>query len=362
MRTLDKYTLGEFVRATSIGLVGFVVIFISLDMVENVDDFIDNNVPFPTVLKYYLYQVPHIFTLTLPIAVLISSLFTIGQMARHNELVAMRASGIRLSRAILPIVVGGLIASVVSIGVGEGIEPHTNAVVKTIKETQIKKTSRKTRPRIRTTITYRGRNGLFYFAPEFDSKLNTMKNVVVEKYSHGSLIFRLNATKATWEDSIWIFHDAWIRWFSKEGDIKRDAHIERGSFASISDYPEDILREQKNPEEMSFWELRRLIERINESGGDSTRYQVGLNMKIAFPFTNLIVVLIGTPLASRLRRGGIAVGVGLGLAVCFLYYGFIRVGQAMGDHGVLPPLLAAWLGNIFFAICGIILILRAEKF
>jgi lipopolysaccharide export system permease protein len=62
-----------------------------------------------------------------------------------------------------------------------------------------------------------------------------------------------------------------------------------------------------------------------------------------------------------LRRGGLAVGVGLGLALTFVYYGFIRVGQALGDHSVLPPALSAWTGNIFFAVCGIILILRAER-
>jgi lipopolysaccharide export system permease protein len=84
-------------------------------------------------------------------------------------------------------------------------------------------------------------------------------------------------------------------------------------------------------------------------------------MKIAFPFTNLIVVLLGSPLSARLRRGGIAVGVGLGLSLTFIYYGFIRVGQTLGDNAILPPLPASWMGNIFFAVCGIILILRAEK-
>jgi lipopolysaccharide export system permease protein len=53
--------------------------------------------------------------------------------------------------------------------------------------------------------------------------------------------------------------------------------------------------------------------------------------------------------------------MGLGLSLTFIYYGFIRVGQTLGEQGVMPSVIAAWLGNIFFAACGIYLILREEK-
>jgi lipopolysaccharide export system permease protein len=110
LKTLDRYVLGEFLRTVGIGVLAFVTIFVTLNAVEKVDDFIDNQVPALTVVKYYAFQVPYIFTLTLPVAILISSLFTVGQMARRNELVAMRASGIRFARTILPMVLGGLLA------------------------------------------------------------------------------------------------------------------------------------------------------------------------------------------------------------------------------------------------------------
>ncbi|HVP58768.1 MAG TPA: LptF/LptG family permease [bacterium] len=361
MRTLDKYILGEFTRTVVIGLAAFIAIFVTLDMVENVDDFVDNNVPPAVVLKYYALQVPYIFTLTLPVAVLVSSLFTVGQMARRNELVAMKASGIRFARAVAPLAAGGIAATILAIGVAEFIEPTADAMVRNIKATQITKSAALSEPRIRSNISYRGKNGLFYFAPEYDTRLNTMKDLVVERTQQGKLIFRLNAAKAAWRDTAWVVSDAWVRWFTADGEVEREEHISEGSVPLIKDYPKDILREQRNPEEMSYRELAHLVRRINQSGGDSAKYRVGLNMKISFPFANLIVILIGSPLSARLRRGGMAVGVGMGLAVCFIYYGFMRVGQALGDHSVLPPVLAAWAGNVFFAICGIILIYKAER-
>jgi lipopolysaccharide export system permease protein len=361
VRILDRYIAAETSRTILVGLLAFITIFVSLDMVENVDDFVDNDVGLPTIFKYYAFQIPHIFTLTLPVAVLISCLFTVGRMARHSELIAIKASGVRFARTIVPLVAVGLVASLLSVGVSEIIEPEANSIVRNIKSNEIRGGSRKNQPRIRTNISYRGKNGIFYFAPEYDTRRNSMKDVVVEKSTRGRLIFRLNAKQATWQDSLWIFTEAWVRWFDDSGEVEREAYVPKGPFTGVSDDPSDIVREQRQPEEMSYRELSHLVSRIRESGGDATKYRVGLNMKISFPFTNLVVVLIGSPLSARLRRGGLAVGVGLGLSLTFVYYGFIRVGQTLGDHSILPPLLAAWLGNLFFGICGVILTFKAER-
>jgi len=359
MKILDKYSMREFTKTILIALFAFITIFITLDVVEYVDDFIDNDVAVPTVVKFYAFQIPHIFILSVPVAILISALLTVGQMARHNELTAMKASGIRLSRAVLPLLVIGIIASLVSLVVGEILMPRTDTEVMRIKAGEIKKSSGSS-PRIQRNISYRGKNGLFYFAPEYDTRRQVMKEVVIEKWDE-TLLFRINAKTATWRDSVWVLSEAWVRWFSDDGEVDREQFIAQDTFGQIRDYPRDISKEQKDPEEMSYWELQSLITRIEDSGADATRYRVGLQMKIAFPFTNVIVILLGAPLSARLRRGGIAVGAGLGLGLCFVYYGFIRVGQALGDHGVLSPLLAAWIGNFFFAVAGLILLIRAEK-
>lgn len=361
MRILDRYVLGEFARMVGIGALAFVTIFITLNMVEKVDKFIDNRVPVQTVLKYYAFQVPYILTLTLPVAVLISALFTTGQMARRNELVAMRASGIRFARTVIPLLLGGLAASAASFAVSEFVQPAASSVVTSIEADEIGRSSGRSEPRIRTNITYRGKDGLLYSAREYDTKLNLMKDPVVEQSEAGRLIFRVNAAKATWRDSVWVLTSAWVRWFSENGEVERETYIAEAPLPVLRDYPKDILREQRKPENMSYRELRRLVRHIDESGGDPSKYRVGLAMKVSFPFANLIVVLVGAPLTARLRKGGLAVGVGIGLGLAFIYYGMMKGSQALGDHGLVPPLAAAWASNVIFAACGVVLVLRAEK-
>jgi lipopolysaccharide export system permease protein len=211
-------------------------------------------------------------------------------------------------------------------------------------------------------VTYRGGGGVFYFTPEFDPRREIMKNVVIEKTENGRVIFRINAKEARWKDSKWILSEAWIRWFNSEGEIDREEYIAEKDFDELRDNPKEIARESRKPEEMGYFELLNLVRRIEQSGADATKYRVGLAMKIAFPFTNLILILIGAPLSSKLKKGGIAIGMGIGMGIAFIYYGFIRVGQALGDKGMLPPWTAAWIGNWIFAAIGIILTIRSERY
>jgi len=100
---------------------------------------------------------------------------------------------------------------------------------------------------------------------------------------------------------------------------------------------------------------------LKQSGSRVQKYLVELYLKIAFPLTNTIVVVIGTALALRVRRGGLAVSFGLSVFISFVYYAFIRLGQALGHSGQLPPIVAAWIGNFFFGALALELLRRARR-
>ena len=85
------------------------------------------------------------------------------------------------------------------------------------------------------------------------------------------------------------------------------------------------------------------------------------HLKISLPFASFIVVLIGAPLASRKRRGGMGFNFGVSLLVSFTYFIVIRTGQVLGHQGILEPLLAAWLGNLIFLSIGLFSLLAIRK-
>ena len=111
MKKLDQYLLKQFFNILIMALLGFISIFVIVDLIENLDRFIDNSVPGKIVLTYYFYSLPWFINIALPMSVLISTIFSVGLMAKRNEWTAMKATGISLYRIALPLLLSGLFIS-----------------------------------------------------------------------------------------------------------------------------------------------------------------------------------------------------------------------------------------------------------
>ena len=93
MRILDRYLLREQILSLLMGLVFFVAIFVVVDIFEKLDSFLDNKVPLPVVVHFYIVSIPGIVTIVLPMSMLLSCLLALSQIGRNNELTAMQAAG-----------------------------------------------------------------------------------------------------------------------------------------------------------------------------------------------------------------------------------------------------------------------------
>jgi lipopolysaccharide export system permease protein len=358
MRILDRYIGGKFLAAAIFSVVAFVAIFLVVDIVERLDTFIDKDVPFFTVVQYYLFYVPYIVILTLPIAMLLASLFSISALSRHQELTAMKAAGISLYRMLLPVFSLGLLVSILCMIFGEFVVPYTNERKGTIWSREIKKRSQQ-KGALRRDIYLQGSDGRIYFLREYDGQTQTGKGILLQRYQNGHLVSRIDAGQMAWVNGAWIFRDGLSRSFVGEEEIATEfAELRR---PDLEETPQDFSKKQKQPDEMNYRELRQYIRRVEHSGGEVQREQVDLFLKIAFPFANLIIVLFGAPLASNPRRSGAAVSFGISLFICFVYYSFLRLGQALGYNGTLPPALSAWMGNAVFGMAGLFVLWKAKK-
>ena len=111
MKKLDQYLLLKFWSILCLSIIGFISIFIIVDLIENIDRFIDNHVPFNIILKYYFYTIPWFINIGLPMSVLISTIFSLGTIIKENEWTAMKAAGISLYRISSPIIFSGFVIS-----------------------------------------------------------------------------------------------------------------------------------------------------------------------------------------------------------------------------------------------------------
>ncbi|OQX90206.1 MAG: hypothetical protein B6D57_04345 [Candidatus Coatesbacteria bacterium 4484_99] len=358
MGILDRYISVEYLKYVGYALATFVVLYLVVNIFDTIDKFFENKVPTNIIIKYYIYMVPFIIKWLMPIAVVIAGLFTIGGLSRNNELTAMLSSGIPFRRIILAPVMVSFMLSLVAGLWSELLVPHTNERMFSIKRVYLQRLPEIESAR-RSDISYQGEDGRMFFIKLYDGIRGMMRDVMIFEFDETRRPERrIDARKMTWEGDHWVLYDGYIRQF-ESGVEKRVVEFERMDL-DIPEEPVDFLIKEKRPEEMSFAELTSYIGKRRRAGMSTSRDMVELYLKIAVPFANFVCFLISAPLGIRRQRGGVAVGFGIALFLGFMLWGFLAIGRAYGEAGIIPPFIAAWFPNFLFGILGLALIWRAK--
>lgn len=360
MSLITRYVLRLFITAIAVSLVAFVSIFFVVDLIEQLDRFLDRNVAPGYIALYYVYYMPYIFVLTIPVSLLLASLYTFGQLTRLGELTAMKASGLSLYRLLRPMLLVSAVVCACLFWAGEWLVPHTSMKRAEIKSEHVDMQGGEGQ-HIRYDVYFRGGGGRQIYIRVFNGRIAEGTGIYVTEFRDGSVTSVLTAERAAWMDGRWLLSNGVERQFLVGGGLSEYTSFDELEPDGWSETPEDFLRGQKRPEEMSYGELDQLIQNVQRGGGDVQGYLVDLNLKIAFPGAGLIIVLLGGALASHLRRGGGAVGFALSIGICFVYWGLLRFAQAFGHAGLLPPMAAAWGANALFGLLALILLVRAPK-
>jgi len=358
VRLLDRYLLREFSGYLALGLLGFICLFTVVDVIDKIDVFLDQHSPGGLVLRYYLYRSPEVIVQVLPVAILLATFLSLGQLNKFGELTAMRAGGLSLARILAPVFAMAAAAVLVSLTLGEAVVPSANRERDHIYDEQIRRLSKGPATE-RADVTFLGNGGRIYYMRLYVVPERRMHEVSVQEFRHGALVTRIDAAEATWDGHRWVFSSGFLRTFA--GNQEHARSFDRIAFNSIAEPPDNFAREGRRPDEMNYRDLRAHIVKMRSSGARVENYLVDLNMKLAFPLINFIVILIGAPIATRLRATSAALGFGLSITISFGYYAFMQSGKALGHNGALPPYLAAWLGDIVFGTVGVVMMVRAQR-
>jgi len=354
----DRYLLRQFVRIFFFSVLTFTIIYITINIFEEIDNFIDHNAKILDVGLYYFYSIPYILTYIIPVSLLLGAIFSMGIMGRRNELTAFIASGVSLVRISTPILVAALSVSIFSTWFNDEVVTKATRKSEEVKRFKIEGRTRSD-PQIKENFHYIGENGFVYLARRYSHSTKTLHDVVIQQFDKNTLVRRVDARRAKWTNGRWVLSKGLERSF--EADNEQVKAFEELTMPEINEQPENFMEEQVDQENMNFKELAIYIDRVRRSGGNVEKYLTDLFFKFSYPLAGSIFVLLGISFSAGKRKQSIATGFGLALLVSFVYYGVLRVGQTLGYNGVLPPLLAAELGNIVFLALGIGFISRANK-
>ena len=359
MTILSRHIFKEFISLVVGVLIGIVIVYLCVEFLQKADKFIKFKATIPQVAKYFLYSIPSMISLSLPMAALIAAVLSLGNLSRHNEIIAMRAGGVSLAKIISPLIAGGLILSVVGFLNNEIIMPIYSSKANYIRNVEIEKKQLKVMFQ-QSKLWLRGPDNSIANIELVAPNRNEMLGLNIYKLNPDFTVReRIKAGSLVWTQGAWTLKDSRTFAIVGEAMISRSSD---GEVFNIVENPDDLGMIVKNSEEMNFSEMWDYVKRLKTSGYKATQYEVDLHSKLAFPLASLLMVMIAVPFSiHKVRGGGAAKGFAFAVMIAFFYWTLASVGASLGHSGVIPPEIAAWFANIFFATVSIIVLIRMQR-
>jgi lipopolysaccharide export system permease protein len=357
LKILDRY-LAEHYAGPFGACVGIFSVMVILGrFIDKMSIFTNFQAKAGDIVLFLILSVPFWLNMVLPVATLLALLFSLGTLQQRGEVTAMRSAGIGSLRLFRPYFVIGLAISILSLIGGLSFLPKLNFKASSIYRVNIK--NREAVAYRRDNVVVSGSDNRQFTIGWLDADKNYMDNVVVDKFDKN-----LN-----WEESITAKRAYYLngRWRFDNGVRRVPDPAHSGQFIEdpfenrwmdIREKPADFLIEDKAPEDMTGREILRRIRSLRRLGASTTEMRTTYHMKIALPFANLIVILLGIPYAVHQGQHGRVQTFAYALSASFLYWGCTSVFQSMGEQGRVWPWMAAWFPNALF---GVIAAVRFRK-
>ncbi|MCX6281090.1 MAG: LptF/LptG family permease [Bacteroidetes bacterium] len=193
MKRLDWFILKSYLGP--LVMTFFIALFILLMQFlwKYIDDLVGKGLELYIILKLLFFASSTFVPMALPLAILLSSLMTFGNLGEHYELVTMKAAGISLFRIMRPLIVVSILISILAFYFADVILPKANlkflSLLYDVRE-------KKLAFNLREGVFYNGIDGFVIRVGKKDTDGNTIRDVMV--YDHTKHLGNVSLTVAEW--------------------------------------------------------------------------------------------------------------------------------------------------------------------
>ena len=358
-KKIDRYIFFRMLTITLFVMMVLIFIFIVIDFSENSEDFTDKGATFVQIFGvYYLNYIPEIARLIIPVAVFIACLYLTGQMAERLEITALKAAGVSLYRLILPYLAFAFLMTAIMSYLDAYVIPNANETRIAFESEYLSGKSDK----VDTNRIFRqeSEDSIFkinYFNPD----KGTGYRVDVVNFEGDSISKKMFIQRMIWQEKNqnWKLENVRKQTFTEMGYT--EVHVDSMD-TTLNIYPRDLTRKTSDVYQLTYPEARDYIQSIERSGAGGVELpKVQLYGRYAYPFSIIVVTIVGFALASVRREGGKGFYIAAGLAVSFLYLVMMKVIEPFGGQGEIDPMLAATLPHLIFLVVGVSILINARK-
>lgn len=401
MKVLTRYLLRSLVGPFFFAFVALTGVILINTLAKELAGLAGKGLPLRVVAEFFVLSLPANIALTLPMSMLVAVLYSFSQMAAENEITALRASGVDLRRAVVPLIVVGALIAGSMIWFNDRVLPESNYRWRLLM-TDVAQTSPLIALREQTVNPIRsgdGRSQYFLRAARVEASTSRLWDVTIVDMSQPNVsrtIYADSGRMALSPDGT----DMVLTLFT--GTIREMDFGEPESFQQMA-FQQQVMRMQgirqqlertsessyRTDRDMTIGMMRSRIDslsaeigRLQEPGylftpaaeleadpsgrlgrmerlGQQIReYNVEIHKKFAIAVATLVFVLIGVPIALRFPRGGVGMVISVSIVVFGIYYVGLIGGESLADEGYVEPVLAMWATNALIGVIGLLALLR----
>jgi lipopolysaccharide export system permease protein len=359
LNILSRYILRQFAKNMLMLVLSFTAIYILIDFFEKIDNFLEKGKPMALAAKFFLLSIPFVIEQMGPVCILLAGVITLGVLNHSNELTALKAGGVSLKQITVPLISGGIIATLLLMSLSQFVLPKTAAQTNRIWNKEVK--GKMPLGIYRNGRYYYQGDGNFYSFARPDPKSNDFAFFSHAKWNAKYELRSLVAAKqAFWQKGAWILLDGQAH-IAKGGGFRSEIFRSRGF--SFPQKPADFFVPQYRNYELSLLELYRETLRDKQSSADKTLAQAKFYGRISYILLGLPLLLLGLPLLLMVyqkwgRDLSLAVPVSCGMA--FVCWGLWAILQSLAKADYLNPIAAALFIHITVGMAGLFLLRRED--
>ncbi len=352
---LDRYMLGELAGPSLFGLSAFTLIFAATQIIAIGRIVSETHAPVWAAIEVFLWQLPSIFVLAIPMALLLGTLLAIQRLSGESEITAMKAGGITFLRVVAPLLIAGFLMSFVTLGLQERVVPFAREEANVLQNTIINKASAFASS-LNVSAPLPGGGSQMTFARACAQNCGALLGVTLVQYDRAGNPARIVfADRAVFKAQQWTLDNARVIQVSS-GAGGTTSSVFPTMQVELGENPTEMVKRavNNNPDDMNRAEIAQLIRSGQLSASELKKYTMAYQEKLATPFACFVFTLLAVPYGIRSIRGGGSTSLGFGLAVLivFIYYIVSTVFSYIGEAFLPLAALAAWAPNIIFTAIG----------
>lgn len=366
-RTVTRYLISEILPPFIFGLLTFTFILLIARILKLVELVVTRGVPLLQIGKLFALILPTFLELTVPMAFLLAILLGLGRLSGDQELLALKASGFSPLQILMPIAIVALAVATMTLLLTTLARPSAQIALK-------KELYNIAKTRIGTALREKVFNDDFpqtlIYLEEIippgnvaqgilviDKRDRTRDNIILGK------VALINTEEETQTLSLRLFDGSiYERQKTRPGFSQTQFNIYDFRL-DLDELIGPIREKNTGPKEMSVSRLLEVIEERREQGTSAIPELMEFHQRISFAFVPIVFCLLGVSLSllPRTSRANRSWGVGLCIVWFVIYYALLSLGKALGDKGILHPLVALWLPNIIVGLISLHLFRKAMR-